>query len=55
MVEIVQLEEKIEASLKQLKEEYDLCALKAEFEAEGASFRDIVRLRRSPATISLFI
>ena len=46
VVEIVQLEEKIEASLKLLKEEYDLCALKAEFEAEGASFRDIVRLRR---------
>jgi exonuclease VII small subunit len=46
VVKIVQLEEKLEASLKQLKEEYGLCALKAEFEAEGSSFRDIVRLRR---------
>ena len=46
MVEIVQLEEKLEASLKKLKHEYDLCAVKAEFEAEGASFRDLVRLRR---------
>ena len=46
MVKIVQLEEKLEASLKQLKQKYNLCAVKAEFEAEGASFRDLVRLRR---------
>ena len=46
MVEIVQLEKKLEASLTQLKQEFGLCAVKAEFEAEGASFRDLVRLRR---------
>jgi hypothetical protein len=46
MVKIVQLEEKLEASLRQLKQKYNLCAIKAEFEAEGASFRDLVRLRR---------
>jgi len=46
MVEIVQLEKKLEASLTQLKKEFGLCAVKAEFEAEGASFRDLVRLRR---------
>ena len=46
MVEIVQLEKKLEASLTRLKEEFGLYAVKAEFEAEGASFRDLVRLRR---------
>ena len=49
MVKIVQLEEQLEASLKKLKQKYDLCAVKAEFEAEGASFRDLVRLRRLTA------
>ena len=46
MVEIVQLEKNLEACLMQLKQEYELCAVKAEFEAEGATFRDLVRLRR---------
>ena len=46
MVEIVQLEKKLETSLTQLKQKFGLCAVKAEFEAEGASFRDLVRLRR---------
>ncbi len=46
MVEIVQLEKKLEACLAQLKQKFGLCAVKAEFEAEGASFRDLVRLRR---------
>ena len=46
MVEIVQLEKNLEACLMQLKREYGLCAVKAEFEAEGATFRDLVRLRR---------
>ena len=46
MAEIVQLEENLEACLMQLKQEYGLCAVKAEFEAEGATFRDLVRLRR---------
>ena len=49
MVNIVQLEEKLESSLKLLRQDYGLCAVKAEFEAEGASFRDLVRLRRLTA------
>ena len=32
--------------LKRLNNEYGLCGIKAEFEAEGSSFRDLVRLRR---------
>jgi len=46
MAEIFQLEQKLEACLIRLKEEFGLCAVKAEFEAEGASFRDLARLRR---------
>ena len=46
MVDIVQLEKNLEACLTQLKQEFKLSAVKAEFEAEGASFRDLVRLRR---------
>ncbi len=57
MSEIVQLEEKLQACLKKLKQEYGLCAVKAEFEAEGATFRDLVRLRRWTVLVrtSLFI
>jgi 4-hydroxy-2-oxoheptanedioate aldolase len=46
MAKIIQLEHKLEACLVRLKKEFGLCAVKAEFEAEGASFRDLVRLRR---------
>jgi 4-hydroxy-2-oxoheptanedioate aldolase len=46
MVDIVQLEKNLEASLTQLKQEFRLSPVKSEFEAEGASFRDLVRLRR---------
>ncbi len=46
MVDIVQLEKNLEASLTQLKQKFRLSAVKSEFEAEGASFRDLVRLRR---------
>ena len=49
MAEIFQLEQKLEACLIRLKEESGLCAVKAEFEAEGASFRDLARLRRLTA------
>ena len=49
MAEIVYLEQKLEACLMRLKEEFSLCAVKAEFEAEGASFHDLVRLRRLTA------
>ena len=40
------LEQKLFGQLNRLKEEYDLQGIKAEFEAEGSSFRDLVRLRR---------
>lgn len=40
------LEKKLFEQLTRLKEEYDLQGVKAEFEAEGSSFRDLVRLRR---------
>jgi len=46
MIEVVQLEKKLEASLSRLKNEFGLFAVKSEFESEGASFRDLVRLRR---------
>ena len=41
MIEIFQLEQRLEASLIRLKEGSGLCAVKAEFEVEGASFRDL--------------
>jgi 4-hydroxy-2-oxoheptanedioate aldolase len=40
------LEQKLFDQLIRLKEEYGLEGIKAEFEAEGSSFRDLVRLRR---------
>ena len=40
------LEQKLFDQLVRLKEEYDLQGIKAEFETEGSSFRDLVRLRR---------
>ena len=40
------LEQKLFDQLIRLKENYDLQGIKAEFEAEGSSFRDLVRLRR---------
>jgi hypothetical protein len=46
MADILQLEKELEACLVRLKEEFGLSAVKAEFEAEGASFRDLARLRR---------
>ena len=41
-----ELEQKLFDQLIRLKENYDLQGIKAEFEAEGSSFRDLVRLRR---------
>jgi 4-hydroxy-2-oxoheptanedioate aldolase len=49
VAEIIQLEQKLECCLVQLKEKFGLRAVKAEFEAEGASFRDLLRLRRLTA------
>lgn len=40
------LEIKLFEQLTQLKEVYNLQGIKAEFEGEGSSFRDLVRLRR---------
>lgn len=40
------LEQNLFDQLSRLKGEYDLQGVKAEFEAEGSSFRDLVRLRR---------
>ena len=37
-------EQHIFDQLIQLKEKYDLVGVKAEFEAEGSSFKDLVRL-----------
>ena len=46
---IFELEKKLAGQLVKLKEEFGLCAVKAEFEAEGASFRDLIKLRRLTA------
>lgn len=39
--------------LKVLKADYDLLGIKAEFEAEGSSFEDLVRLRRLTAALGV--
>jgi len=51
------LEQKLFDQLVRLKEKYDLKGIKAEFEAEGSSFRDLVRLRRitDKLDISLYL
>ena len=46
--EFFDLEKKLSNQLVRLKE-LGICAVKAEFEAEGASFRDLLRLRRFTA------
>ena len=46
MTDIFELEKNLENQLILLKKEFGLCAIKAEFEAEGSSFRDIIKLRR---------
>ena len=54
--EFFNLEQKLSAQLERLKS-LGLCAVKGEFEAEGASFRDLLRLRRFTAEqgISLYL
>ena len=47
MTDIFELEKNLENQLILLKKKFGLCAIKAEFEAEGSSFRDIVKLRRT--------
>lgn len=51
------LEQKVFAQLVYLKKEYRLQGIKAEFEAEGSSFRDIMRLRRltAKADVKLYL
>ena len=46
MSDIFKLDKELVKQLVRLREDFGLCAVKAEFEAEGASFRDLVRLRR---------
>lgn len=43
------LEKELFEQIQYLKSEYHLAGIKAEFEAEGASFNDLVRLRRLTA------
>jgi len=51
------IEQKLFDQLCLLRDHYDLQGIKAEFEAEGSSFRDLVRLRRltERAGIKLFL
>ncbi len=55
--QLFELEKIIEKQLACLKAKFKLVAVKAEFEAEGASFRDLLRLRRqtSRKKISLYL
>lgn len=46
---IFDLEQQLTSQLAHLKKEFDISAVKAEFEAEGSSFRDLIRLRRLTA------
>jgi len=55
MSNIIHLEQKLEFCLVRLKEEFELRAVKAEFEAEGASFRDLSRLRRLTARHNILL
>ena len=47
------LEQKLFEQLTRLKEVYNIQGVKAEFEAEGSSFRDLVRLRRLTDKLSI--
>lgn len=51
------IEEKLYEQLCNLRDNYELQGIKAEFEAEGSSFRDLMRLRRltSKAGVKLFL
>lgn len=51
------LESSMYQQLSKLRDEYDLQGIKAEFEAEGSSFRDLMRLRRltSKAGVKLYL
>jgi hypothetical protein len=48
---------KLEIILKKLKSEFNLCGIKAEFEAEGSSHADMVRLRNLTlnSNVKLFV
>ena len=54
---VFDLEQKIAGQLSLLKKRFGLSAVKAEFESEGSTFRDLVRLRRLTAqqNIPLFL
>jgi 2-keto-3-deoxy-L-rhamnonate aldolase RhmA len=46
-------ENKMIVQLKKLRDEYGLGGIKAEFEAEGSGFNDLVRLRRVTAKLNI--
>ena len=47
------LEKKLYEQLCFLRDVYDLQGIKAEFEAEGSSFRDLMRLRRLTSKVGV--
>ncbi len=47
------LEKSLADQLKRLKDEFGLHGIKAEFETEGSTFRDLVRLRRITARLDI--
>jgi HpcH/HpaI aldolase/citrate lyase family protein len=51
------IEKKLYEQLCKLRDEYDLQGIKVEFEAEGSSFRDLMRLRRltTKAGVKLYL
>jgi len=51
------IERQLYNQLCKLRDQYDLKGIKAEFEAEGSSFRDLMRLRRltSKADVELYL
>jgi hypothetical protein len=49
------LEKKLSATLQELMDEYQLEAIKCEFEAEGSTFNDVVRLRDICSDLGLHI
>ena len=54
---MIELEKKLFDQIIFLKEEFDLQGIKAEFETEGSSYRDLVRLRRitDKLNVSLYL
>jgi hypothetical protein len=47
------IEKQLIAQLKKLRDDYGVYGIKAEFEAEGSCFRDVMRLRRVTAVLGV--